>query len=105
MYNEQEVLALLKKTAREKMPENTVVKLFGSRARGDAQFDSDWDILVLLDKENPTFEDKDNVFSAFYDVGFLTDQFINTVIYTKKKWQQGHFTPFYHSVEEDAIIL
>ena len=105
MYNEQEVLALLKKTAREQMPENTVVKLFGSRARGDAKIDSDWDILILLDKENPTYEEKDKVFSAFYDVGFLTDQFINTVIYTKKKWQEGHFTPFYHSVEEDAIIL
>ena len=98
-------MALLKKTAREKMPEKTVVKLFGSRARGDAGIDSDWDVLILLDKENPTFEEKDEVFSAFYDVGFLTDQFINTVTYTKKKWQEGHFTPFYHSVEEDAIVL
>lgn len=64
-YTEDEILSLLKNVAKEKMPEGTIVKLFGSRARGEAREDSDWDVLILLDKEKPTFENKDNVFNEF----------------------------------------
>ncbi len=64
-YTEDEILSLLKNVAKEKMPKGTIVKLFGSRARGEAREDSDWDVLILLDKEKPTFENKDNVFNEF----------------------------------------
>lgn len=33
--------------------------LFGSRARGDARADSDWDVLILLDKPRITDADMD----------------------------------------------
>ena len=36
-------------------PEGIV--LFGSRARGDNQPDSDWDVLVLMPDDAPNFED------------------------------------------------
>ena len=35
--------------------------LFGSRARGDARSDSDWDVLILLDKERITDADMDEI--------------------------------------------
>lgn len=104
-YTEEEILSLLKNVAKEKMPKGTVVILFGSRARGDARKDSDWDVLILLDKEQPTFEDKDNVLNEFFDIGFKTNQFINTIIFSKKQWEESYFTPFYKNVEQDGIIL
>lgn len=104
-YTEDEILSLLKNVAKEKMPEGTIVKLFGSRARGEAREDSDWDVLILLDKEKPTFENKDNVFNEFFEVGFKTNQFINTIIFSKKQWEESYFTPFYKNVEQDGIIL
>ena len=42
------------------MPKDAKVILFGSRARRDAKADSDWDILVLLNKDKIDEQDHDN---------------------------------------------
>src|SRR5262249_19338509 len=43
------------------------VMLFGSRARGDATSDSDWDLAVFLDHE-PDWRDRDTLSDAAYDI-------------------------------------
>jgi len=46
-------------TLKRQILPNEKVILFGSQTRGDAREDSDWDLLVLLDKERKAFEDAD----------------------------------------------
>ena len=54
MKNTKElVLAKIKETLLQVAPGAKVI-LFGSRARNDARSDSDWDILILVDKTNWT---------------------------------------------------
>ena len=48
--------------------------LFGSRARGDARRDSDWDVLVLLDKDKTTAQDEDEVSYPIREIGWQIEE-------------------------------
>ena len=79
--------------------------LFGSRARGDARIDSDWDVLVLLDKDCITKEDCDNISYPIRELGWDIDAMINPILYTEKEWRARNFTPFYKNVTKEGIAL
>lgn len=79
--------------------------LFGSRARGDARPDSDWDILVLLDKERITLNDMDNITYPIRELGWNLNEIINPIMFTEKEWQAKSFTPFYKNVTKEGIAL
>ena len=85
MSNSQQFIGRLSKLGRDVLPSNAALWLYGSRARGTAQADSDWDLLILMAAED--------------------NQMIIPQIYTKKQWKQMAFTPFVKNVEHDKIVL
>jgi predicted nucleotidyltransferase len=87
------------------LPKGSHLWLYGSRARGDHRADSDWDLLILLNKDKVALSDYDNVSYPFAELGWDLGEAINPVLYTRKEWEQRHFTPFYHNVEDDKIVL
>ena len=111
MYNQtvaaQETIPdALKQSIIALIPSGASVLLFGSRARGTHRPDSDWDLLVLLNREGrSTWEDYDNVGYPLNMLFWNLGQDVNTIIQTKDEWDQKHFTPFYKNVMEDAIVL
>ena len=69
LVNERTFLKEYKRRARAVLPKRVVkVVLYGSRARGDAEVESDWDVAVFL-KDAPQAEDRRLLSGVAFDIG------------------------------------
>lgn len=81
------------------------VILFGSRARGDARHDSDWDILILI-KEAVTIEIERAFRYKLFDLELETGEVFSTFVYNTDTWNKKHrVTPFYKSIKQEGVLL
>ena len=102
--NRDKVLDMIRTTVREKEPDSQII-LYGSRARGDAREDSDWDVVVLLDKPKMSHYDRYAIACELWDKGFDIGEIINTLVYTKDQWDDAPPSLFKHYVIEEGIRL
>lgn len=99
------VIESIKQVAREVLPKGSSLYLYGSRARGDYHEDSDWDLLILLDKPERDIRDWDNFAFPFIERGWDLEEDISARTFTKNMWHNGPHTLFYYNVEEDKKLL
>ena len=98
-------ISKIRSIASSAIPNGGRAILFGSRARGDARKDSDWDILILLDKDKLVQADFDKVSYPFVLLGCEIGEEINPIMYTKDEWESYKNTPFYENVSREGIYL
>ncbi len=104
-YSDHQITTLIKKAIATVDPEAEVI-LFGSRARGDAKEDSDWDILVLVEKNVDSLQSQAPYRSVILDVMMKTDQIISTFIRNKVKWNTIHIqAPLFHEIKKEGLVL
>ena len=82
------------------------VILYGSRARGDAEPDSDWDFLVLLDEE-PDSEEEDRIRSAVYHLEIERDEIFTLIIRNRETWDDPltRSSPFFINVRREGFLV
>ena len=101
----QQILQAIRQKAKEITPKGSEIILFGSQARGDAHDGSDWDVLILIDKDRVTSDDMDEYSYPLREMGWDYNECINPMLFTKKEWQQNIASPFYENVLHDGIKL
>ena len=98
MINVTQILQRIKSSVHATDPGATLI-LYGSYARGDQREDSDIDILVLLDKDKITYDDRKRIGSPLYHIELETDTLISPRIFSKKIWETKYkITPLYKNV-------
>ena len=101
----QQILEHIKSVGRKVLPIGGQMWLYGSQARGDAGPDSDWDLLILLNKDKQENADFDNYSYPLIYLGAEAHNIVSAHLYTQKEWESMSFTPFYKNVERDKIEL
>lgn len=80
--------------------------LYGSRARGDAAPDSDWDLLVLLDGP-VTYGRIDGVRHRLYQLEWDTNTVLSSIVRNKEEWDSSLYGAmlFHENVEREGMRL
>ncbi len=81
------------------------LKLFGSRARGDYDSESDLDVLAVL--ESLDWKSEKDIFEICFEVGLKYDLLFSPIVYSRDEYESelNKITPFYQSVEKEGISL
>lgn len=106
MTNQQEqILASLKSKLVKTLPVNGSALLYGSQARGTQRADSDWDILIIVDKDKVSLAENAAITYPLVMIGWNYGVEINPILYTKREWENNKHTPFYENVEKDGLRI
>jgi predicted nucleotidyltransferase len=99
-----ELLARIKNVINKIDPEARLI-LYGSRARGDAHIDSDWDLLILVNSK--TDLDYEKVFRHnLYDLELKSGEAFSVSVYNKNEWDSNYWmTPLYQNVAREGIRI
>ncbi len=105
MSKREQIFQLIKKVVDKNAPDSEVY-LYGSQARGNAKKFSDWDLLILLNTPNVSFDFETNFMDEFYELELKTGEIFSPLIYSKNDWNSNYtFTPFYENIQKEGIRL
>jgi predicted nucleotidyltransferase len=90
---------------RKHLPDSEII-LYGSRARGEAKDDSDYDILVITEGKKD-HKIKNVIYDELSDIFMETDQWVSAFIIDRESWESpvAKGSPFYKEVSHEGIVL
>lgn len=98
------VISMIRDTIRSSEPTAQII-LYGSRARGDAREDSDWDVLVIIDRARLSLKERSNIQYPVWDKGLEIGEEINAFPYTRQQWEQAPLSLFKYNIMKEGILL
>ena len=103
--NEKHIISLIKNKIYRKDPDAEVI-LFGSHARGESRKDSDWDVLILVNRLDVDRILEKEYREELFDVELEISEPISTFVFSKTDWEtRRRITPFYQNIKREGIIL
>jgi uncharacterized protein len=99
------LLKTVKQTVREIEPGADII-LYGSRSRGDAGQESDWDFLVLVDGP-VTDERTDRIRHRLYEIEWESGEVVSSIVRNRDEWQSSMYkaVPFHNRVRQEGVWI
>jgi predicted nucleotidyltransferase len=78
--------------------------LFGSKARGTDDVESDIDLLVLTSREL-TWQEREAIVGALYDIQLRYDVLLSPLVVPTTEWETGLYSvlPLHREIEREGI--
>ncbi len=104
MQNDKEILSQIKSAIQEIIPDAKVY-LFGSRARGDWNEESDWDILVLTNAP-VNRKLKKQIHNKLFPLSLAINSLFQFVVVTEEEWGTApHLYALHKLASKDLVSL
>jgi len=101
----EELIEQIRYAVHELEPEAEII-LYGSRSRGDALPESDWDFLILVDG---SIDDEriDRIRHRLYELEWESGEVISSIMRNREEWNSEPYQamPFYQIVQLEGVRL
>ena len=101
----EELLEQVKQAVHDIEPDADII-LYGSRARGDAHAESDWDFLILLDG---VVDDArtDAIRHRLYEIEWDCGEVLSSIVRSRQEWDTPLYqvTPLSKVIREQGILI
>lgn len=103
--NEKKAIREATKILKERFPVSEVI-MFGSKARGDSDKESDIDLLILT-TQPLHWKKRHAIIEALFEVEMKHDVMISIVVNTVHDWQEGICTvlPIHEEISREGIMI
>jgi len=79
------------------------VFLYGSRARGDFERESDYDLIILVDKASKDLEERICVMA--WDMGFEHHISISVLVFEQRLFETDLYEPLFMNVRREGVAV
>ena len=101
----QHIIQLIRQKVNE-LDNTAEVILYGSRARGDNKRDSDWDVMILLNRKDVDKKVEQVFRHHLLDIELEIGVPISVFVYSKSDWEGKYsVTPLFKSIKKEGILI
>ena len=76
-----------------------------SKSRGKAHSDSDWDFLILTDRNSNELTDR--IRHKIYEVEWESGEVLSSIVRSRKEWNSRKYRllPFHHNIDREGVTV